>query len=228
MITAGVVVATAAVLSGCVSTVTGTAVLPQGAAPLDLPPLEESQLDDVMLSIGELNGIVGSTEMKVTSEIEEMTDHSGDVSDPECLGAVYGAEETVYQGTGWTAMRDQVAREPTDDNDHWVEQTAVIYPSAANAHRFFEDSKASWEKCASYTVTVGGDEMSSLWDIDKVTTEDDMITQTSIQQHADGWGCQHALSVASNLTVEAWACSYSPGDEAAEIAEKMIARAAKR
>ncbi len=57
-----------------------------------------------------------------------MTDSSDKVSDPDCLGAMFGAEEAVYKGSGWTAVRDVVAREPEDDNDHWIEQTAVIYP----------------------------------------------------------------------------------------------------
>ena len=49
---------------------------------------------------------MGSTQMKLTSELDEMTDHSADVSDPDCLGAVYGAEEDpVYAGTDWTAVR---------------------------------------------------------------------------------------------------------------------------
>ena len=87
----------------------------QNAAPIDVPALDESKLDDVLLSIGELNGIVGSTQMTITVELEEMSDHSAEVSDPDCLGAIYGAEDLVYAGTGWTAMRDQVAREPDED-----------------------------------------------------------------------------------------------------------------
>ena len=73
----GVVIAASVLLSGCVSTVSGTAVRAQNAAPIDVPPLTEAKLDDVLLSIGELNGIMGSTQMKVTSELDEMTDHSG-------------------------------------------------------------------------------------------------------------------------------------------------------
>ncbi len=209
------------------STVAGTAVRAQNAASVDVPPLEESALDRVMLSIGELNGIVGSTYMKITSELDEMTDHSDEVSDPDCLGVMYGAEEPVYAGTGWTAMRDQIAREPNEDNDHWVEQTAVIYPSAAKAQRFFDDSKSSWEDCAGDSITVGEDS-AYLWEIDDVTTEDNLITQKSAQEDADGWECQHALSFVSNLTVEAWACGYGIHDEAATIAGEMIANAAKK
>jgi outer membrane murein-binding lipoprotein Lpp len=224
----GALLAASVLLSGCVSTVSGTAVRAQNAAPVDVPPLTEAKLDDVLLSIGELNGIMGSTQMKVTSELEEMTDHSGEVSDPDCLGAIYGAEEPVYAGSGWTAMRDQVAREPGEDNEHWVEQTAVLYPSADDAQKFFDDSKAAWEDCSGFSVSVDDLDASYLWQIDSVTTEDALITQMTAQEDADGWACQHALSVVSNLTVEAWACSYNPKDEAATIANDMIANAAKK
>ena len=61
-----------------------------------------------------------------------------------------------------------------------------------------------------------------------MTVEDKLITQMSTQEDADGWACQHALSVASNLTVEAWACGYSIRDEAATIADEMIANAARK
>ncbi|HEX2286191.1 MAG TPA: sensor domain-containing protein [Mycobacterium sp.] len=222
------VLASVALLTGCATTVQGSAVRAQNAAPIAVPPLDESKLDDVLLSIGELNGIMGSTTMKVTSEVEEMTDHSAAVSDPDCLGAIYGAEEPVYAGSGWTAMRDQVAREPDEYNEHWVEQTAVLYPSAQNAQKFFDDSRSTWEDCAGYSITVDDEDVSYLWQIDDLRAEDTLITQTSRQEDADGWACQHALSVVSNLTVEAWACGYTVGDEAAAIAMDMIANAAEK
>ena len=224
----GAILAASVLLSGCVSTVSGNAVRAQNAAPIDVPPLTEAKLDDVLLSIGELNGIMGSTQMKVTSELEEMTDHSGEVSDPDCLGSIYGAEEPVYAGSGWTAVRDQVVREPGEDNEHWVEQTAVLYPSAEKAQKFFDDSKASWEKCSGYSVSVDDADATYLWQIDNVTSEDSLITQMTAQEDAGGWACQHGLSVVSNVTVEAWACSYDVKDEAATIANDMVANAAKK
>ena len=175
----GAVVAASVLLSGCVSTVSGTAVRAQNAAPIDVPPLTEAKLDDVLLSIGELNDIMGSTQMRVTSELDEMTDHSGEVSDPDCLGAIYGAEEPVYAASGWTAVRDQVAREPGEDNEHWVEQTAVLYPSADKAQKFFDESKSSWEKCAGYSVSVDDPDATYLWQIDDVASEDNLITPVS-------------------------------------------------
>jgi hypothetical protein len=224
----GVVIAASVLLSGCVSVVSGTAVRAQHAAPIEVPSLTEAKLGDLLLSAGELNGIMGSTQMKVTSELEEMTDHSGQVSDPDCLGAIFGAEEPVYAGSGWTTMRDQVVREAGEDNEHWVEQTAVLYPSAEKTQKFFDDSKSTWQKCSGYSVSVDDQDATYLWQIDSVTSEDTLITQMTAQEDAEGWGCQHALSAVSNVIVEAWACGYSIKDEAATIANEMVANAAKK
>jgi hypothetical protein len=222
-----VVVAASVLLSGCVSTVSGTALRAPHAAPIDVPWLTAAKLDGVLLSVSELNDIMGSTKMDVTSKLQEMTDHSAQVSDPDCLGAIYGAEQPVYAGSGWTAMRDQVVREPGEDNDHWVEQTAVLYPSADNSQKFFNDSKSSWEKCSGSSVSVDDSGATYLWQIDNLATEDTVITQMTAEEDANGWACQHALSVVSNLTVEAWGCGYSIKDEAATIANEMVTNAAK-
>lgn len=221
---AGVVFAASVLLTGCVSEVKGTAVRGPGSGLLNVPPLGEAELDQILLTVGELNEIVGSTRMEVASELDEMTDHSAEVSDPDCLGAVYGAEEPVYAGSGWTAMRDQLVREPDEDNDHWVEQTAVLYPSAQNAQTFFADSSAMWQDCANSAIGVG--EGDYLWELGDVGVGDTLLTQMATQEGADGWACQHALSVVSNLTVEAWACGYTISDEAAVIADAMIRNAA--
>ena len=221
-------VAASVLLSGCQSTVHGTAVRAPHAGPNDVPPLTQSKLEDVLLSIGELNGIMGASQMKVTSQLQDMTDHSGEVSDPDCLGAIYGAEEPVYAGSGWTAVRDEVAREPGADNEHWVEQTAVLYPSAQKAQNFFDSSASAWQKCSGYSVSVDDMDATYLWEIDNATVEDTLLTQTTAQEDAGGWACQHALSVVSNVTVEAWACGFSIKDEAATIANEMVANAAKK
>ena len=225
--TLAAVIAASVLLTGCVSTVSGTATRAHNAGPGNVAPLDESKLEDVVLSINEINAIMGSSSMEVTSELDKMTDHSTAVSDKECLGAIYGAEEPVYAGSGWTAVLDQISREEGDDNEHWVEQTVVLYPSAEKAQSFFEKSKAQWEECSNYTVSVDDGGNSYDWDIEGLTAEDALITQITTQNDAAGWACQHALAPVSNITVEVWACSYSPTDEGATIATDMVANAAK-
>lgn len=223
----GVLLAASAVLAGCVSTVDGAAVR-AGAGGADVPLLDDAALDRLVLSIGEINGIMGSTQMQVSGDVDEMTDHSDSVSDVDCLGAVYAAEEPVYADTGWTAVRDRVAREPDDDNQHWVEQTAVLYPAAQNAQAFFESSSQIWQQCAESSIaTNDGDFSWSLGPVDVDVTDSGapLLTQVTEQVNAAGWQCQHALSTVSNATVEVWACGYRIDAEAAEIATAMIANA---
>jgi len=109
-----------------VSTVSGSAVRDAKTVPTDVPRLQESVLDSVLLPIDEINDIMGTTDLEITSDMDEMTDSSDKVSNQDCLGAMFGAEEPVYEGSGWTAVRDVVAREPDEDNDHWIEQTAGV------------------------------------------------------------------------------------------------------
>jgi hypothetical protein len=146
--------------SGCTSTVEGLAVRDADANPMDVQPLRASQLKDVLLSIGQLNGIVGATRMEIVLRGEEMSDNSDAVSDPDCLGSIYGAEHLVYRLSDWTAVRDQVAREPEDGNEHWVEQTAVLYPTEKKAADFVETSTSAWRDCSGFSVAVdvGGGE----------------------------------------------------------------------
>jgi hypothetical protein len=218
-----------ALLSGCVSTVSGTALRGQGGGPVpvDVPMLAESDLERVLLSAGEVNGVMDATGIRVTSSSQSMSDNSDAVSDVDCLGAIYGAEELVYHGSDWTAVRDEVLQEPTSDNEHWVEQIAVLYPSAEKARAFVDASRATWEKCGGTSIDIDNSDVHSTWKIDKANVSGDILTQQSNQRNAGAWGCQHALTSASNLVVEAWACSNSINDEANSIASEMLKNVAK-
>ncbi|KAA0094650.1 sensor domain-containing protein [Mycolicibacterium sp. P1-18] len=220
-------VATAVAASGCASTVKGVAVRDVDANPTDVRPLREAQLDDVMLSIAQLNGIAGATQMEVVLSGERMSDNSDAVSDPDCLGSIFGAEDLVYQSSEWTAVRDQVAKEPREDNQHWMEQTAVLYPTEREAGAFVEDSTAAWKGCGGFSVAVDDGSTSSIWLIDDVRVDGDVVTQRVAQEDSDGWECQHAMSAVANLSVETIACAFGVNDEAVSMVSAMMANAAR-
>nr|WP_263999057.1 sensor domain-containing protein [Mycobacterium yunnanensis] len=217
----------AAVASGCANTVEGVAVRDADANPTDVRPLRESQLEDVMLSIAQLNGIAGATQMEVILTGEEMSDNSDAVSDPDCLASIFGAEDLVYRSSSWTAVRDQVAREPGDDNRHWMEQTAVLYPTERSARDFVDASTAAWRGCSGFSVAVDDEATSSIWLIGEVRVDGDVVTQKVAQEDSDGWECQHALSTVANLSVETIACAFGVNDEAVSMVQAMIANAAR-
>jgi hypothetical protein len=217
-----VVVAVTAVvgLAGCADTLTGHAV--RGSEPAQL---DETSLDQVLLPIDELNDIVGAADIAVTAETDEMDDHSSQVSDPACLSAIFPAEQMDYLFTTWTAVRSQVAQDPGEDNQHWAQQVVVLYQSSAEAQSTFEISKSTWQDCAGSTITVRDDQNQYVWHVGDLV-DGDLIAQTSIQDAADGWACQLAMSVVSNLTAEVKTCGYRIGDEAVTIARKLITNAA--
>lgn len=211
--------------AGCTSTVSGSAVRDAAGAPLNVPALRESQLDDVMLSLGELASAVDAPELDTIIDSDEMSDNVDAVSDPACLGAIMGAEDAVYGPSGWTAVRDHVAGDV--DDEHWVEQTAVLYPSEDAARAFLDESTAGWQDCAGFSVSVDDTDFSYVWEIGDLDVSGDMITQVTTEQDYDDWQCQHAMSQVSNLVVETWACAFGPTEGAVEIAERMLAKAAK-
>lgn len=220
------IVSTALLLAGCTSVVTGEAQRAANSVPDDVPPLRESQLEGLLLSVDDLNKIVNSLTMVLVTDVEELQDNSPFVSDPDCLGSVYSAEQEVY-GTGWTAVRDQVIREPGDNNEHWAEQTLVLFPSAGDSRRIVDESESKWRECGSFSVAVDDSQSSHIWKVDDLASDGDVITQVVAQEDADGWDCQHAMTSVSNVVVETMACAFGIGDDAATMAVELVERTVK-
>lgn len=214
--------------SGCTSTVPGAAIRDADAAPTDVRPLQESQLDDVMLSVAQLNGILAATQLEVVVDGQTMSDNAEAVSDPDCLGSIFGAEDLVYRSSGWTAVRDQVAREPGVGTRHWIEQAVVLYPNEKGAKDFVAAATSSWRDCSGFSVAVDDQATSSIWLIDDVNVDDDVVTQVVAQEDSDGWECQHALTSVANLSIEAVACAFGIDDQAVGTVDALVANAARQ
>ena len=226
--TGAALVLTLVVVSGCTTTVTGVAVRNADSGPPGVRPLGPFRLDGILLSIDQLNEIAGATDMEVVLEGQEMSDNSDAVSDPDCLGSIFGAEDAVYRQSDWTDVRDEVAREPDDDNAHWVEQTVVRYATEARALDFVEKSTSAWRDCGGFSVAVDDGTTSSIWKIDDAAVDGDLVTQMISQEDSDGWECQHAISSVANVSVEAIACAFGISDEAGAMVRALVAKAAKR
>ncbi|AQA06574.1 hypothetical protein BVC93_21185 [Mycobacterium sp. MS1601] len=215
----GLLAAVAAVaLTGCTNVVVGTAK-PADAGGSDGP--RSGDLASTLLSVEEINSIMGADDIELVESIDEMVDHSGDVSDPACLGALYNAEDIIYSGSGWTEVADEVLTQPTDDPAHWVEQTAVRFPSEQDASAFYESSKTQWQECVDQELSMFDGDYVFTWVFEAMTVSDTMISQNALQLDADGWTCQHAMSAVSDVVVEASACSMSPDEQAVTIVEAL-------
>ena len=152
-----------------------------------------------------------------------MADHSSGISDPGCLGALYNAEEDVYQGSGWTDVADQVLTEP--------QETATIgwsRPSCSSRRistRWTSSTNGSGTGRTASARTcwsmIGENQFD--WHFEGIGISDNMMTQTSRQSNGGDWACQHALGAEGDYIVETSACGNSPEGEAVMLANQIVA-----
>ncbi|HKV19483.1 MAG TPA: sensor domain-containing protein [Mycobacterium sp.] len=213
--------------TACTSTVTGVAVKPSSSVPSDdVPPLEESALDGLMLTNSALNKISG-VELESFYDSDEMNDNADIVSDVDCLGAIYPGEDAVYDGVDWTAIRDELLLEAdSEDDGRLVEQTIVLFDTHDDAVEFFEASKAKWRECAqNKDIEVDN----GAWVPDEVADIDgrSMSLKADVSGTLEGT-CQHAMGVVSNVIVEGFSCDADDHDDAQQIASQILDDAAEQ
>lgn len=213
--------------TGCTSTVQGAAVKPSSSVPADdVPALEESALESLLLSNSALNKIAG-VELESLYSAEEMNDNADLVTDADCLGAIYPGEDAVYDGTDWTAVRDELLLEASGEDDgRLVEQTLVLFDSADEAVEFFDASKDKWNECAQIKdieVENGPWVPEEVQDIDERT----ISLKAKVSGSLEGI-CQHAMGVVSNLIVEGFSCDVDDHDDAQKITTQLLEDAAEQ
>jgi serine/threonine kinase PknH len=193
-------------------------------APPPPDPISSDRLSGLLLSPSDINSVMGSSSMEPSKPITSMDTSGVTLSSPDCQGALYTSQEPVYAGTGYTGVSALVSAEPGDNNDHWVNQAVVLFPSAGKAKSFLENTNEKWKTCAGKTVTVTNKSKTYRWTFAQINGEPPKIAMLETQEAADGWECQRALSVANNVVVDINACGYKITDQGTQVADKIIAK----
>ena len=120
------------------------------------------------------------------------------------------------------------SRSPRPTTNTGSSRSRCCFPSADKAQAFLERSRSTLRKCEGASIDIDHDEVHSTWEIGDADVAGEIITQSAEQRDAGGWGCQHAMAAASNLVIEAWACSNSINNEAKAISTEMLKNAAKK
>ena len=211
-------------VAGCTSSV-GNAVTPTQTRTLIPRPLVERELDELLLSPGELNVAMGSQSLTVTSAQSGMSDHSATMEPRECLGIDGAAEAPVYAESGYQAQRDQSLNDG-DKFAHYVKQAVVLYPLVKKAQAFFDASAQQWPACHEYTHLQSGTE----WTVGPISNADDVLSTVATLQEAaaPGWACGHAIALENNVIIDVNTCSPNPGDSAVRIAKQIAEKVAAR
>lgn len=193
-----------------------------------VPTLTPGHVKSLLLSTDQIAKILGASDVTPSQVFTTMSGSNTIISDQDCLGTAYSAQEAVYDGSGWSAVSDQTFKQPRpdrpDENLFWGDQTAVTFPTDDKARAFVEKSTPKWESCAGKTVTISytDSDSTSTWTFGDVTRKGDVISQLATQEGARGWACEHTLSAFSNAVFEAIVCGDPIGDEATRVVEQMV------
>ncbi|MEE6137672.1 sensor domain-containing protein [Mycobacterium sp. 050128] len=215
-----IIAAAAVVLVVVVSAVAIWLIIPDPKPPPE--PIASTRLNSLLLSSSDINTIMGATNIQPGKPITTMGTSSMTVSIPDCEGALYTTQDPVYAGSGWTGIYGLVSAEPGDNNDHWVNQAVVAFPTADKAKAFLQSSLDKWKKCVGQTVTVDNSGKTYRWTFAPVQGNSPKISVLQTQEGAEGWQCEHAMSAANNVIVDVNACGYHINDQSSQIAEKIV------
>jgi serine/threonine-protein kinase len=192
--------------------------------PTTTPPVGEAVLDGLLLNSGEINKAMGATEMTVSSTASTLNDSGAAVSPPECQPVASPVQTTVYAGSGWSAVRKQSLREPSQQFAHGVFQAVVLFPSPQAAAAFVSAASKSWSACANrgYSLTAAG--RTGQFTVGPVSATDGILSAASTAVDGNSPPCQRALTAANNVVIEATACMANLTDQAASVARQIAAK----
>ena len=186
------------------------------------PLLAENGLRKLLLSVEQVNAAMQAEGMTVSRLRNALPDDSASMSPPECLAIDGAAQQKVYEGSGYTGVREQSLNEG-DDFAHYVDQAVVLFPSVKQATAFFDAQSKKWPDCHEYRHVQSG----SQWSTGEIVTDNDILSTIATQDNASGskpWACGRALAARNNVVVDVNTCSADPRNSAADIAGQIAAK----
>jgi PknH-like extracellular domain len=204
-----------ATLVGC-----GTA---NNGRPATSTTVTAAALHGLLLSVGDINSVMGTSAMTVHSESTDLADHRYLLPNLNCLGIWEVGEKAIYGDSGYGAIRGQSLRQPDADNwDALVVQAVVNYPSADAAKTFFAASADRWSKCTNnhkISITVNGQALAT-WTFGDFERTDTDLTMHMTRGSGDR-SCQRALSAVNNVVVDVAACNAAPTNQGTTIIDRI-------
>jgi hypothetical protein len=207
---------------------------PTVSGPATAPRIAEPALPGLLLDATQVNAALGATDLAVSNDAKDMTDHGASVSREECLAIFGPGEAKAYVGSGWNTFREQQLADPA--RTRWAVQSVVLFPTAEQAAAFFTASSTKWRKCdGSFVNSLSGGR--EVWDVGSVSEVDGMLSVTTTShlevddkpaQQNSGSAGQRALTVRNNIVIDIAASSSGPNDPAAvKIADQIAAKVPK-
>jgi serine/threonine kinase PknH len=187
-------------------------------------PAPSINLDSILLGAADINTVMGASNMQPINQLEQMAVPPGTLSNPNCVGALSAIQGSIYQGSGYSAVRGQGLS--AEDPPHFVYEAAVSFPSAQLAHAFVRTSADKWQACVGPTLTVTTQPSNKIfhWNFENVAGSPPKITQIHAQTSGKRT-CQHALSAVTHVVIDVVACGEEGiTDQGSRIADQIASK----
>ncbi|SPM33666.1 sensor domain-containing protein [Mycobacterium rhizamassiliense] len=221
----GSVATVAALLSGCTSLTTGTAVAADDLGH-DAAPVPVAALDHLLLPPEQLSALLNTGEFVMKHAGSKMGDSQTTADD--CVATFRATWGPVYQGSGWTAVRAQYLAD-RDGSKFKVWQGVVTFPLPLDAEAFYRKQVAAWHTCDNRRVEERFvDEAPSPDDFFKMgsaSDHDGMLSMTHTEENSQTeWTCERALTARNNVIVDVESCTDRRADQAEVVANAIAAK----
>jgi hypothetical protein len=214
-------------LTGCTVTTTGRPAAAPDLGHWQSPAVLNPRLGNLLLSAGDVNAVGQTTTMALTTPISEMSHSEGVVGDRNCLDAYSPIEAAVYQGSSWVALQGQLldnAGSLVDPRKHALLQAVVGFRDADSAQQFFSQARPRWSACTNRPLTItqpGQDPVT--WALGELVATDTTLSIMHTLAGGDGFACQRAMGVRSNVIIETLWCGFDTTNQAGEVVTKIAA-----
>ena len=193
-----------------------------GSPPPADPIVTPESLSLKLLTTGEIDTIMGTTDLEASEVAYGMTDYSYPTSNPVCGWLTGTAMNPIYEGSGNIGVVDQTFQKYEDQKLVWANQTVVAFPTADKARTFVDRSADKWESCVGQAVTVQLPGLEQRITFEPLERSDVEISQVSQDDLGDK--CLHVLRAVSNVVIEVNTCSDGITNESTRIADQIARR----
>ncbi|MGJ6127284.1 sensor domain-containing protein [Mycolicibacterium sp. Y3] len=190
------------------------------------PLVQPDQLQDFLLPVDDVSVAVGNpTPPMRAGKTETALISDGQYTPAECASTYGPAIQSAYAKSDYTGVAAQAVNQGADGKNRVI-QAAISFPSAQDAHAYYEQTFAQWQKCAGQFVTANIlDLPPSRIQVDtKPTDISGALFLSIIPEFKVGQPfrfCSRSMTAANNVIIDVRSCITDTG---ASLASKIIAQ----
>jgi hypothetical protein len=193
--------------AGCAETIVGNGRYAPEVASKSLPLVKLDALPPLMPTTAEAAAAMKSAPLPLIGAYDSMEpSEDAVVSDPSCVGAVFGITESAYLGSDYQGVLGQLSGDPSTQSGLRLDEGVVAFSSADEAQNLVDTQIRAWKHCTGHPLTVTVDKDHVNWVASGPTVSDGVSVLLRSQQ-GNSFLCSHGLAARSNVVADATVCS---------------------